>query len=77
MSPGSIARGCQQQVLAQASVRQQMRTRVQVRMASKHAAVLRQYAESQLVRRHNVALDVRVGLPRVLWVAIQRFACVQ
>ncbi len=46
-------------------------------MASKHTAVLRQYAESQLVRRHDVALYVRVGLPCVLRIAIQRLTYVQ
>jgi len=50
---------------------------VKVCMASKHTAVLRQYAESQLIRRHDVALYVRVGLPRVLRVAIQRFPYVR
>ena len=65
------------QQLARAALRERLRTRVQVCMASKHAVVPRQYAESDLVRRHDVALYVRVGLPHVLRIAIQWFTCVR
>ncbi len=56
--------------------RKQSLTCVKIRVASKHAAVLLQDAQSQLVRSDNVALHMRINFPSVLRVAFKRLACI-